>query len=199
MDKKRFEERLLQLRGDRSRNSVAKEIPLNPQTLERYEKGERLPDVEIISQIANYYNVSVDWLLGIDKNQVSERELLAEISSYLGLTEKAVKKIREMTDHKSKHSLVSSLFCMGSFCEMVSGIESLKCKSEYMRYNCLDFLENGTPLEVTADDLDVIRYTVHKILEYILDFYDFRCDKDYNAIKDKMTEQLDDDFMNPKK
>ena len=32
-----------------------------------YETGRREPDLETIAKLANYYNVSTDWLLGIGK------------------------------------------------------------------------------------------------------------------------------------
>ena len=64
MDRNLFKNRLVELRGERSRHSVAKDLFLKDQTLEKYEKGETLPNIEKAVEIAQYYGVSTDYLLG---------------------------------------------------------------------------------------------------------------------------------------
>lgn len=92
MDKKLFTHRLKQLRKERarSRNAAAKDLGLNAQTLEKYEKGLTLPNIEIAAGIANYYGVSVNYLLGIDEEPKSEQELVCNISDYTGLNQENV-------------------------------------------------------------------------------------------------------------
>lgn len=92
MDKKLFTHRLKQLRKDRarSRNAAAKDLGLNAQTLEKYEKGLTLPNIEIAAGIANYYGVSVNYLLGIDEEPKSEQELICNISDYTGLNQENI-------------------------------------------------------------------------------------------------------------
>lgn len=108
MDREIFEERLKSLRGNQSRNSVAKEIGMNPQTLERYEKGERLPDIEAVSLIAKYYGVSIDWLCGNDKTDVSEAEKIAMISEYTGLTKENIEDLHEIFIHEQKDEVLNA-------------------------------------------------------------------------------------------
>lgn len=38
-------------------------------SLSRYEKGERQPDLETLGILADFYEVSVDWLLGTKGNR----------------------------------------------------------------------------------------------------------------------------------
>ena len=92
MDKKLFTHRLKQLRKERarSRNAAAKDLGLNAQTLEKYEKGLTLPNIEIAAGIANYYGVSVNYLLGIDEEPKSEQELICNISDYTGLNQENI-------------------------------------------------------------------------------------------------------------
>lgn len=59
-----FCERLKRLRGDEKQNTVADAIGTTAQSLGRYEKGERIPDIFIASRLADYFGVSCDYLLG---------------------------------------------------------------------------------------------------------------------------------------
>lgn len=89
MDKKLFTQRLIELRGERSRHSVAKDLFLKDQTLEKYEKGDTLPNIEKAAEIAQYYGVSTDYLLGLTDIQSPDTDIQA-ICEYTGLSEEAV-------------------------------------------------------------------------------------------------------------
>lgn len=61
---------------------------INRTSFWRYEKGERLPNTEILIKIANTFHVSTDWLLGRDTSKdrqlpdyvcLQERKRLAKI------------------------------------------------------------------------------------------------------------------------
>ena len=56
--------RLKELRGSLTQDQTAKKLGLNRQTYRNYESGVRQPDFETLINIANYYNVSIDYLLG---------------------------------------------------------------------------------------------------------------------------------------
>ncbi len=200
MDKSEFSNKLILLRGDKSRNSVADEIGINPQTLERYEKNKRLPDIEITSKIADYYDVSVDWLLGTDKKQLSERELITEISSYLGLNKTTVELLHALKEKEiDVLHLLSELICNNDSLDIIRTILILKNESERMRQSVTNFIENGSLLSFSDKDLDVSRYAIHRILERILDNYDLRCESDYHDLKSKVIEHIDASLFDPKK
>ncbi len=57
MDK--IAERLTQLRGDRSREEVAKAIGISVSAISMYENGERIPRDSIKIKLAAYFNKSV--------------------------------------------------------------------------------------------------------------------------------------------
>lgn len=77
-----------------TRQKVANDLNISRASLEYYEKGQRLPDIEIAAKIADYYNVSVDYLLGRSKSQSNDKELTA-VADYLGVSDWAVMLIRE--------------------------------------------------------------------------------------------------------
>lgn len=51
---------LIQLRGDKSRMKVAKDLDITPQMLGAIERGGRNPSLQLAKKIASYYEVSVE-------------------------------------------------------------------------------------------------------------------------------------------
>lgn len=47
-----------------TQREVAKEIKINHSTIASYETGRTQPDYETLGKLADFYGVSVDWLLG---------------------------------------------------------------------------------------------------------------------------------------
>jgi transcriptional regulator with XRE-family HTH domain len=62
-----FAQRLLGMRETRglSRQQVADDLHITRAALEFYEKGTRTPNINMISEIAKYFDVSTDYLLGL--------------------------------------------------------------------------------------------------------------------------------------
>ena len=61
-----FSERLTELRKEKllSQYAIAKKIGVSPRTYQDYEYGEREPQVAIFRRIADFYGVSLDYLVG---------------------------------------------------------------------------------------------------------------------------------------
>lgn len=61
-----FPSRLKKARADTgfTQREVAKEIKIHYSTLANYELGRTQPDIETLGILADFYEVSVDWLLG---------------------------------------------------------------------------------------------------------------------------------------
>lgn len=59
-------ERLLALRQERnlSQKSLVQEMGLALNTYVRYERGERVPDANVLIRIADFYGVTLDYLVG---------------------------------------------------------------------------------------------------------------------------------------
>lgn len=59
-------ERLIQLQTERKllKKDIAEAVGISTMAYYRYESGKRLPDTEILSKLADYFNVSADYLLG---------------------------------------------------------------------------------------------------------------------------------------
>lgn len=77
-----FSDRLKELRGNRSLQEVADAIGISRVSLGYYETGSRKPDIEMLYKICKYYNVSSDYLIGIDTD-LSDYEMLKKENEQL--------------------------------------------------------------------------------------------------------------------
>ena len=70
-----FPERLNALQKERSiyKKDVCKAVGLSKTSYYRYETGEREPTSSILTALANYFNVSIDYLVGRTDNPVMNR------------------------------------------------------------------------------------------------------------------------------
>ena len=55
--------RELRLERNRSQQRLAMELSMTQNTISRYENGEREPGIKELIRIADYFNVSLDYLL----------------------------------------------------------------------------------------------------------------------------------------
>lgn len=71
-----FAKRLRDLRIGRNlfQGDVAVDLNISRQTISKYELGDRQPDFDMLIIIADYYDVSIDYLLG----RISEKQFLRQ-------------------------------------------------------------------------------------------------------------------------
>ncbi|GGE48636.1 hypothetical protein GCM10011391_29330 [Pullulanibacillus camelliae] len=87
-------ERIRHLRGRQnlSQKQLASQLNISNVQLSRYESGDRTPDPEVIARIARFFDVSTDYLLGLQdqlhnasSNKVKEQQLIQAIKKIDGL------------------------------------------------------------------------------------------------------------------
>ena len=61
-----FSEKLKQLRGDLTQSAFCRKLGIPLTTYQRYEKGERVPNIDVLAQIVKRTSISSDTLLGLD-------------------------------------------------------------------------------------------------------------------------------------
>lgn len=76
--KAEFSENLKKLREEKgiSQTELAKRLAVNKSLISCYENQERLPSLNVLSKIASYFNVSMEFLLGSSKNKTVDVSLL---------------------------------------------------------------------------------------------------------------------------
>lgn len=77
-----FGERLRFLRNEQqySLRELAIKLGISHSALGKYERGERQPDFKTLEIIADYFNVSIDWLLGRTSDRNSDSKIEHDIS-----------------------------------------------------------------------------------------------------------------------
>ena len=86
MDYSYFKENLKRLIDSRAMTTkdLSEDMNITPATLSRYLSGNRKPDLPYVVRIAEYFNVSIDWLLGIsgDKFEVLPKDIQEVVELY---------------------------------------------------------------------------------------------------------------------
>lgn len=97
-----FANRLKKLREQKglSQAEIARRLNINRITYSQYEMGRRHPDYETLNKIADFYGVSIDYLLGRKLNDEIEVVDLEEVLE--SKTKKVVWKGKELTEEQRK-------------------------------------------------------------------------------------------------
>lgn len=74
---------------------IADILNINQGNYSRYEKGTLTPTTETLIALSDYYNVSIDYILGLDKSA-------GDIKIQLDLIQEYIQKIKEDLDKKTK-------------------------------------------------------------------------------------------------
>ncbi|MGO5027210.1 helix-turn-helix domain-containing protein [Mediterraneibacter faecis] len=110
-------------------NDVGKEIGIKPQTLSNYEKGERSIDIDVLFELAQFYQVSIDYLFGLSGSPTPQRDMFeANELKTVGFSDKAVEQFWECSDFVS---FFNELVChekFDSFCELIKIVKNFDCK-----------------------------------------------------------------------
>jgi len=137
-----FPKRLRELldRPGETQGKLADFINVNRQSIGQWKDGTTSPDINALDKIAEYYNVSADYLLG-RSDVASPNVTIQAIHEKTGLSDKA---IEELMRSKSAHeiiskderypsfvimdnlNLLSKLICMPEFYNIMSSIDELK-------------------------------------------------------------------------
>lgn len=72
-----------------TQEEVSRETKIPRETISRYESGIRQPSIEHLATLADFYQVSIDWLIGTSKENYQIRP-------------KKIKKITLKTDHPKR-------------------------------------------------------------------------------------------------
>lgn len=92
-----FQERFKELRGEMTQGQFAEKLGISRPTVGLYESGARIPDAEVLRDIAEKCNVSADYLLGLTDLQSIDPDYRAACK-YTGLTEQAVYCLHKLPD-----------------------------------------------------------------------------------------------------
>ncbi|SDZ68776.1 Transcriptional regulator, contains XRE-family HTH domain [Evansella caseinilytica] len=107
MDKKKFGERLRELRKSKTKLTMkefGQIFSLAESTISGYENGARMPDMEILDKFAKYFDVSLDYLLGrsYSPSSIPERQSDDESIFFFdqeNITEEEMEELKKHLDY----------------------------------------------------------------------------------------------------
>lgn len=101
-EQKAFPTNLRNLMNDRkvSQTELSKIIGCTRQAVSLYATGQSTPDIDVLLKIAEYFEVSTDYLLGLTTVKTTNIDIRAT-SKLTGLSEKAIEQIEKITKPKS--------------------------------------------------------------------------------------------------
>ena len=112
--RERFSKRLVQLREQKgiTQQELADKLEITRQSLSLYEKAERTINIELLAKIADYFDVSADYLMG--RTDVSSmNEDIQTACKVTGLSENAIKMLSQFknADHNKNPDRQNRFIC----------------------------------------------------------------------------------------
>lgn len=96
----------------KTRVELAEEFNVTRQTITNWQNGFTVPDAKNLRDIARYFGVTTDYILGLTEIKTLNNLDVREISDCTGLTEKAVqalKRLHNSNDESHEHKLLVGL------------------------------------------------------------------------------------------
>ena len=130
-------QRLSQLREEAKipRQKAANDLGISRNSLEYYEKGKRTPDANMVARLAQYYGVSMDYLLGFSEYRNPENEKLV---ADLHLSDKTIELLKTNDGDFAKVLDMVLSYDWELSCQLIVNlqayIESAICVESYIQY-----------------------------------------------------------------
>lgn len=174
-------ERIAELIGDTPSGTVAKDLGLTRQTISNFVNGRYKPDGDNIEKLADYFNVSTDYILG--RTDVKSPDTTIQgVCELLGLSEEALNVIVKLS---KRGAGILNDFIVKNLTMIYNDISTLYHQSA-------DILEikETTPLAMSDDYeklmIDAVRYRANLTYNQVLDDYDARV---YNSEEYKKSKE----------
>lgn len=159
--------------------AIAEHLGCSTQAISQYRSGASRPSLENIAKIADFYNTTTDYILGLTWGAKSRNPDLQNVMDYTGLDESAAAKLHSCIDAFSRvgKSFISDfinsvwIWNIGKYLWDAGSLVEEANTSNYLTASTTD----GRLLLDTADGLRFTRYQVESAInvavKHILDSY----------------------------
>lgn len=172
-----FAERFKKLRTDKglSLQKIGQDLNVTAQSLSLYEKGQRTINIDLLKRIAEYFNVSSDYLIGLSDVASVDTDLKS-VCDYTGLNDASIKDlvfIKENTCNAVRQT-TDDIISNGLLFDLANAFAIIKAESgTYIKMQKEQKLSEEE-LEQHNFKLDTYRYRMIKALDKCIAEYDLR-------------------------
>lgn len=150
-------------------------LGVSAQAINQYKLGISRPTLENLCKIADFYEVSVDWLIGRPNCSRKVNDDITAVMKYTGLSEEAVCSLRAMREQQGASQAVSSFIAHGIFLNVVSDIFALEDAQkaaeldQFGFYSVAEGWQDGGFLISASEYLELLKYRIAEKLGIIVD------------------------------
>ena len=133
--------RIVSLREEKgeTQQELANAVGITRQSLSRYEIAARTASVEVLGALAQHFNVSADYLLGLSDVKSTEQDIQTACE-VTGLSEKAV---LSLCERKEKGHIYGDMISSENFHEIAALLQELEEEKIYISHKECNFRETG--------------------------------------------------------
>jgi len=104
---KNFSERFKSLRKESklTQDQLAKKFYINKSSISRYENGQQIPELETLEKLASFFDVSIDYLLGL----TDIRKHYSDAEDFLNLYIEEMKKSGHDLSHMNRNEIMEDI------------------------------------------------------------------------------------------
>lgn len=170
-----FAARLRDLIGEKTQNEIAEELNITRQSIGQWINGNTTPDIATLCKLADYFDVSADYLLCRTDIKSPNTDLQA-VCNYTGLSEEALGKLQLFGEQKTEIDVFEEAFRFFG--------EDISVGNKYA---------NLTSSIVSSDEYDLFLY---RFFEFILKHHAFvTLIKMHSNIKSALSDETINDFI----
>lgn len=174
-DKNIFAERLIKLREKfgLTQQQLADELKITRQSLSLYEKSERTINIELFADIAIFFNVSADYLLGRTETKTLNEDIQGTCK-VTGLSEEAVKVLNDEVKHISDNpENGESRHCLEIISELIANYNlwNIATDLQYLENDSNALLNGWHNIDITflKRVSDVTKIPFERLKDYLTD------------------------------
>lgn len=152
-----------------SQTELANKLNCNKQLISKFESGERRLSMTMLIAYADFFNVSTDYLLGLQKEPTNDPNVIAA-TEYTGLTKEAAESL-----NKYYSRLKSSNF--------PKYVDGGLCNAE--TFDIINELISNGDMYTLAEHLSKLKYDSQEYFEYIEIFKNMQLSREVNGNDDR--------------
>ena len=126
-----FAQRLTELIGDQKIKEIADFLHISRQTLSNLKNGKNEPDIKTLVSLAMYFDVSLEYLLGLTDDKSIDQENNLKIES-TGLNSESIKKLILIEQFNLSKETINKVICDPFFLIMILSLNRMTKESEFI-------------------------------------------------------------------